>query len=404
MKYFKNTELARLYHVSEKSVRNWIDAAQSGKLDIKLHQEKNKYYIANIAQNTKLIEGLVKRGKKYKNTRGLKLIVPADKFYDLYSPKQILDIMTNIDIYREIPLQYTYFNSGAKRWDVYTHHLLEQDAPNSLSNTIDLLQMNSDYLDSLIADYERVNVIDLGPGNALPIHNLLGHLVEKGVLNRYIGIDISKELLDIAHNNIDKWFGDKVKFEGYIRDIVYERFDDLLVAEAFADDSVPTLNLVLFLGGTLNNFRDPNQALATIHASMGKRDILLFSKKLDTERSRRYFEQAASGNQEMELVLDLMNVDRSFYSLEQYFDEHKMARELQAKLNVALSIHFELNGQKRVLELNKGDSLLLWRARHQTATETIQQFDACGFELLHASRSKDQDYLLHVSKLKIVLK
>jgi uncharacterized SAM-dependent methyltransferase len=400
VKYFKNTELAKLYNISEKSVRNWIDATEAGKLDLQLHEEKGRLYIANSSKNTSAIEKLVEKGKKYKNTRGFKTIKPSKKFYDLYSPKQILDIMSNIDIYREVPLQYTYFNSGARRWDAYTHYLLEQDAPNSLTSTIELLDINLGYLDRLLQGYTKVNIIDLGVGNALPVHNLLAHFLEQGRLNRYIGIDISKEMLKIAEDNIGYWFEGNVKFEGYIRDIVYERFDDLLVAEAFANDAESTVNLVLFLGGTINNFREPNQALATIHASMGKKDFLLFSKKLDTEKSRRYFEQTLSGEPARELVLELMNIDKSFYTLEQYFDEQKMARELQARLNVALSIEFELDGRKRTLELNKGASLLLWRAWHQTAMDTIRQFNQDGFEMLHASRSKDQDYLLHISKLK----
>jgi uncharacterized SAM-dependent methyltransferase len=401
MKYFKNTELAKLYHISEKSVRNWIEAAEAGKLDLQLFENNGKHLIANTSKNTSIIEQLVRRGKKYKNTRGYKTLKPSEKFYDLYSPKQIMDIMSNMDVYKEIPLQYTYFNSGAERWDAYTRQLLDQEAPNSLTNTIDLLQINLDYLDMLLEGYSRINIIDLGPGNALPIRPLLEHYLKKGMLNRYIGIDISKEMLKIAEENIHDWFEGSVKFEGHIRDIVYERFDDLLVTEAFTNDEEPTINLVLFLGGTLNNFREPNQALATIHSSMGRKDLLIFSKKLDTEKSRRYFEQAASGNQEMELVLNLLNLDNSHYSLEQYFDEAKMARILEARLNVALSIQFTLGGHQRVLELNKGDRILLWRARHQTALESMQQFGENGFELLHASRSKDQDYLQLISKIGI---
>ncbi|HEY5806135.1 MAG TPA: L-histidine N(alpha)-methyltransferase [Candidatus Saccharimonadales bacterium] len=400
MKYFKNTELAKLYHVSEKSIRNWIDAAESGKLDLQLYEEKGKFYITNITKNTKLIEELVKRGKKFKNTRGYKVAKPTEDFYKLYSPKQVLDIMSNIDIYREVPVQYTYFDSGAKRWDTYTQHLLKQDSPNSVTNTIDLLGINLSYIDTLIEGYTSINIIDIGPGNALPIRNLLGHFLEKGKLNRYIALDISKELLKIAEDNIEKWFDGQVKFEGHIRDIVYERFDDLLVKDTFAENADSTLNLVLFLGGTFNNFRDPDHALATIHDSMGKKDILVSSKKLDTEKSRRYFEQTASGNQDMELVLRLLNIDKSYYTLEQYFDVHKMARELQAKFNVALAIEFQLDGQRRTIELNKGESLLLWRARHQAAVETINQFDANGFDFLQATRSKDLDYILHISKIK----
>jgi uncharacterized SAM-dependent methyltransferase len=399
MKYFKNTELAKLYNVSEKSVRNWIDAAQAGKLGLQLYDEKGKLYIANLTKNTQLIEDLVAKGKKYKNSRGFKVVRPQAKFYELYSPKQVIDIISNLDIYKESPVQYTYFNGGASRWDSYTKHLLEEDASNALSNTVDLLDINAAYIDELLEGYDSVNIIDLGVGNALPVRNFLDRFLQKGTLKRYIGIDISKELLEIAEQNVHTWFDGKVKFEGYVRDIVYDRFDDLLATDSFGENARSTVNLVLFLGGTLSNFRDPDHALSTIHDSMGKHDLLFFTKKLDTERARRFFELAAPGNQAIELVLEVLNINKDFYTLEPIFDEQKRERELFARLKVAISIEFELNNQKRVIELNKGDGILLWRARHQNLLEIIEQFAKNDFELIQATRSKDQTYVLTVSKI-----
>ena len=76
MKYFKNTELAKLYHVSEKSVRNWIDAVEIGKLDLDLFDQKGKFYIANTTKNTRTIEALVEKGKKYKKQAWLPITFP----------------------------------------------------------------------------------------------------------------------------------------------------------------------------------------------------------------------------------------------------------------------------------------------------------------------------------------
>ncbi len=401
MKYFKNTELAKLYNVSEKTVRNWVQAAIEGKLELQLFEENSKQYIANLSHNTSIIEDLAKKGKKYKNTRGFKTLTPTKAFYELYDPKQIMDIIANLDIYKEIPLQYSYFNSGAKRWDVYTQNLLEQDTPNSLRNTITLLDLNLKYLDSLIEQYSSINIIDVGVGNALPIRAVLEHFQKSGKLKRYIALDISKELLDIAKKNIDEWFDEQIPFESYIKDINYDRFNDLLFPESFGPNAESSVNLVFFLGGTLSNLREPGHALSTIHDSMGKHDILIFSKKLDTEKSRRYFEMTISGNQELNLVLKLLNIDESLYTLEQFFDEHKMARQLQARLNVAIAIKIELFGKERVIELNKGDGILLWRARHQNTLNTLEQFAESKFDLVQSSRSLDREYLLTMSKIKV---
>ena len=401
MKYFKNTELAKLYNISEKSVRNWIDAAQTGKLELQLHVENDRAYIANISKNIAAIEQLVAKGKKYKNTRGLKVIKPTEQFYKLYSPKQILDIISNIDIYREIPVQYTFFDGGAQRWDDYTNNLQKQETPNSLTNTVTLLEHSNEYIDEWLKNYTKVNVIDLGPGNALPVRRLLQRLIDKGMLNRYIGVDISQELLNITERNLKDWFGDRITIESHIRDIVYDRFDDLLVPELFSDTNTTTANLVLFFGGTLNNLREPDHALMTIRDSMSKNDLLIVSKKLDTETSRRYFEPTFTSNHAIELVMQLLNIDKAYYTVEHNFDEKKMARELRARLNLALTIEFELDGHKRIIELNKDDRILLWRAWHHSPLQAMALLEKSGFEFLQAGRSQDMDYLLTISKLRI---
>lgn len=400
MKYFKNTELAKVYSVSEKSVRNWVNAAEQGKLELSLHEERGKKYIANTSRNITVVEELVKKGKKYKNSRGYKIVKPKVDFYKLYNDKQIFDIISSIDIYREIPLQYCYFDGGAERWDQYVKHLMEGTTPNSLTSTIQLVDLNMPYLDTLLEGYTKVNVIDIGVGNGMPVRTILEHLKDKGLLKRYIGIDISKELLDITEKNVKTWFGNNFPFEGHVRDINYERFNDLLVSESLGDDNETTINLVLLLGGTLNNFRQPDHPLNTIHDSMGKKDLLVFTKKLDTIKSRRYFDFTAPGNLAFELVLHLLNIDSSYYTIEQYFDEQKMAREVSAKLTVAISIEFEINGLRKSLELNKNEHILLMRARHQSAFDAIQQFNTNGFDLLETMRSKDGDYFLITSRIK----
>src|SRR5688572_442021 len=132
MKYFKNTELAKLYHVSEKSVRNWIESAETGKLDLQLFEKDDRKFIANISKNTLLIEKLVEKGKKFKNSRGFKNITPTEKFYKMFSDKQIFDIVANLTIHHEMPLRYTYVDGGASFWDTYAQRLSEEETPNLL--------------------------------------------------------------------------------------------------------------------------------------------------------------------------------------------------------------------------------------------------------------------------------
>ncbi|HSW65589.1 MAG TPA: L-histidine N(alpha)-methyltransferase [Bacillota bacterium] len=407
MKYYKNTELAKLYNISEKSVRNWIEGTQTGRLELELFESNGKQYIANTSRNTLAIEELVKKGKKYRNTRGFKTISPTQKFNELYSTKQILDIIANIDVHHEIPYQYNYFDGGAQHWNDYTQRLLEEKVPSTLTSTIEQLTVNAPYLETLLEDHDFVNVIDIGVGNCLPVRDFLSTLAQQGRLKRYIAVDVSQDMLKIAEKNIKDWFGDSVHFEGYVRDMSYERFDDLLTNESFDSDTNNTANIITLFGGTIQNLREPGRALRTINDSMGKHDLLITDTKLDSEKSRRYFDFASSANTKAPFagfrgksMLDLLNIEPSFYSLEQFFDGQKMMRLARVTLDVALSIEFKLKGGKRTVDLNKGDKIHLWRAQHLNTLQLVQLYDKNDFDLVFTSLSKDREYLLAIFKVK----
>ncbi|MGH9858225.1 MAG: L-histidine N(alpha)-methyltransferase [Acidobacteriota bacterium] len=405
MQYFKHSELAKRYHVSLRTVHNWIDATKLGKLDLDLHPEGNKTYVANTARNIATLTKVVEDRRKYRNKIAVKVVKPKPEFYAIYNEHQIYDIATNLEIHREIPRQYNYFNGGAGHWDEYAERLVSEKTPNAVNSTIKLLRSNRSYLDELLASYKQVNVIDIGVGNAYPVKELLTHLVEQGKLGRYIALDISPEILKIAETNIQKWFGDKVKFEGYERDINYDRFSDLLIQEYTKKDANDTLNLMLLLGGTLSNMRTPDGAYKIIHDSMNVNDLLVFTKKLDTEETRRYFDFSLEPGETRlaaihGLVVDLLNIDRSYYTVELGYDPDLRQRFEHIRLKVSLVIKLEFKDGVREIELNKGSVILTWRAHQQTANDVLGQFDHNDFHVLHSSQTADQDYILTVSRVK----
>ena len=83
-------------------MRNWIEAAEAGKLQLTLHEENGKYFIANTAANIHQVEKLVLKGRKFKNSRGSKIVTPSPAFYRYLSSKEIFDLISNLDIHHEI--------------------------------------------------------------------------------------------------------------------------------------------------------------------------------------------------------------------------------------------------------------------------------------------------------------
>ncbi|HEY5805811.1 MAG TPA: L-histidine N(alpha)-methyltransferase [Candidatus Saccharimonadales bacterium] len=405
MLYFKKAELAETYNVSEKTVTNWIREAKDGKLDLELHEEQGRAWIFNTTRNIELIEQLVEERKKFRNSRGFRAVSPKPKFYELYNQQQIFDITSSLDIDHEIPLEYAYFNGGADYWDKYAERLAVEKVPNLLTSTIKQLHANQGYIDDQIARFKCVNVVDIGPGNALPVKELLHHLFDHGKLGRYIALDISPSVLKLAKRSIEDWFGARVSFEGYEADINYDRFTHLLAEEALGENAKDTVNVVLALGGTFNNLRSPDDAFKTIRNSMNRQDLLVYNLKLDSKRSRQYFDlgiraESAPFDFHKKMVVDLLNIDESFYDVEMGYDDQRRARYMHIRLKVALAITFTLEKGDRVIEFNKNDTILVWRYWHQSAQEVVRQLERNEFDTLQISQTEDKDYLLTVSRVK----
>lgn len=405
MKYYRNAELAKLYDVSEKSVRNWINSTNKGKLELQLFRSDGREYIVDTITNNRLIEELAAQGRKYRNSRSHKTVAPKLEFFETYNNEEIIDIALNLHLSRELPQQYRYHTAGGKYWDKYLHKLFNAGHGNTLTGTISLLRLNLAYIDNLIEGVDKVNVVDIGVGNGLTVRELLGHLKDTQKLNKYIGVDCSQELLDITEQNINSWFGSDVPVEKHLRDITWQRLIDL--AHIGTNDSQDrTLNLFLFLGGTLVNFREPLQALHTIQDSMGSEDILITSLKADSFKSRRFFDFHIEGDFSSSLpthdihALSLLGIDHSMYEAEMFFDEEDMCRYIQVHLNVGVTINFELEHYKKKVEIPKGDRILLWRAWHYGPFELLELFQRADFANLQVATTKEQDCLLVISKAK----
>ena len=159
MQYLRNFELLKLYPVSEGTVRNWIARARDGRLDLQLYENEGKTYVANTADNIQRIEQLIRSRRKYLRKRDHKLVTPMAEFYELYSPRQVLDIVSNLDVHREIPRQYNYFDGGANYWDAYVQRLYHERSSNLVNGTVWLLDTNMPYLGELLKKYKHVNVM-----------------------------------------------------------------------------------------------------------------------------------------------------------------------------------------------------------------------------------------------------
>src|SRR4051812_32922034 len=110
--YFKNTELAARYNISEATVRNWIKSTNEGRLTLELVADRGHAYVAKSISNIPIIEGLVGQNRKYRNKLAVKTITPSPRLFEVFNEAQVYDIIRNLELHHEIPRQYGYFRHG----------------------------------------------------------------------------------------------------------------------------------------------------------------------------------------------------------------------------------------------------------------------------------------------------
>ncbi len=405
--YFKNTELAEQYGISEATVRNWIKQSKAGKIPFKLVSREGSYYVANDASNIFLIQNLIKQNQKYRNKLSVKIVRPNPKFYEVFNEAQIYDIARSLECHSEIPFQYNYFSAGAHIWNEYIEQRLKAGTPSVITRTIELLADSYSYIDKRLEDSQKVNLIDVGVGNAEPAMGMIDHLLKQNKLNRYVGIDFSQDMLDLAQKKIFDRFGNRVEFQSIRRDITHERFSDIFV-EDYISSARDVLNVVLFLGSTPNNLRVPEDAFRTIYESMNPKDILVYTGKLAPENAlpewfEHEFKRGDLRKPELtrqdRLVLDLLGVKEPLYDIEIGYDRDKGLRYARTRFKVAVEVVIDFEYGQHTVSFKKGDSILLWRAWRKTSQSLFKSLEDSGFYIMQSSQSDDRNYILTISEV-----
>ena len=404
--YFKNTELAAKYNISETTVRNWIKATKEGRLQLQLTERNGRFNVANSISNIALIEHLVGQNRKYRNTNAVKTVTPDPEFFEIFSESQVYDIIRNLELHHDIPRQYGYFREAANEWDEYIDRQMEAEVPSLARRGIELLTANQGYIDQRLAKFEKVNVIDIGVGNAVPVKQLLTHLRKQGKLGRYVALDFSKDMLDIAERRLRSWFGKAFPFEGYQLDIAHERFTNLLVHD-YLRGGQGDVNLVLFLGGTPTNLRAPSDAFRTICESMNPADLLIYTDRVEAPEEPpewlRHSHESVSKKLELlgrhKFVLERLGVKESFYTTKVEFDWNRRRKLALVELKLAINVKFNFKGGgQRVVKLEKGDIITVWYCWRMTHRELMSLLEDAGFFVVHCSTSEDR-YVLAISEL-----
>lgn len=407
MNIIKNIDISRKYGVSPTTVANWIEAAINNKNNLQIGIKGVKNYILDTANNHLLMQKMTEDGKKHKNLDARRVIKPLPEFYEIFSESQISEIILGLENYNEILLKYTYLKSGAVDWQNYSKRTIKENIINTISNTQTILNNSIDKILSYVEDKQKINLIDIGPGDIAPIKNMLHRLVLENKINKYIGIDFSPEMLKICETEFKKEFPDNIMLDLFVEDVSNDFFQSNLFKlsrETGLDQN--NLNVILFIGSTIENEPNYSKTLLNIVSNISKRDILVIGQTLDSDSGKSYFDLSDISNDTLEApqqflwIPRLLNILPEEHTIEKYYSEQENCRKADLILNTDIVIDFSYFGINSSLEFRKGERITLWRHRHHSFDEIITEFNNAGLEIIHTTTSKDMAQVLIMARIK----
>lgn len=398
MNTYKNSDVSKIFGVAPSTVTLWVKNALEGKNNLQLVKHGQKHRLVRSQHNDDLIVQLKNEGNKYKPHTVVKKILPKEDFYKVFNTNEVIDIITSLEVNSEIPHKYTYFSTGAEEWFNYVERSFSEPLVNTVTNTVELLNYAYSYLVSIKRKDFKINIIDIGVGDSRTVKDFVKKFVNQDILESYIGLDISKKMIERSRVNMQTWFGDKLKTQYYLKDINRDCFTDIIFKKSNIKDQ-KIQNLVLFVETTIENQIDFDKTLINVKDSLGKDDLALIMFSLDTLESRSYFDYwSKSSTEAMKLpnqikwIPDLLNLTEDNYTSNANYDSHRGLR--LASITLATDIDLEFNfleeGLYKKIHLPKNTNIRLWQHSHHKINSLLNKLDSIGLDVEFLANSKNQ--------------
>ena len=97
MSVFKNTQVAKLFKVSNTTVTNWIEATEKGKVDLELTSIGKRKLIIDNTKNRQIIQRLVEKGKKHIGRSDRIFIKSNSELYKTFNSRELSEIYNSVE-------------------------------------------------------------------------------------------------------------------------------------------------------------------------------------------------------------------------------------------------------------------------------------------------------------------
>jgi uncharacterized SAM-dependent methyltransferase len=291
----------------------------------------------------------------------------------MLSQKQEYELITSIKGRGEIPLKFAYIGEGAKYWDEIERHRAEVSG--GIANVeSELLRRRVAHFLASFEGRDFLNIVDIGAGNGRSAVPVLDYIKEKGIKARYVPVDISPELLEMAESFVtDNYPGIEVK--PIKLDFERGNFSDIM----FELKSGNSANLLLFLGTTLGNHSDSQRVLSNFRDSMSSNDYLIIGVELTNfariNKILPHYDEKGSGN-----FLYHTPESFGFYRSQSIYEPswNEKLSQVEVKMILKEDVQFVIGKEKFTLE--KDEQILLARSIKFTEWTLTKLLSDAGME------------------------
>lgn len=377
MTTLSNAEISRIYKVSKPTVSTWIDGSISGRNFIKLVKVKGRWQIEDNEHNRIELERLRNEGRKHRSYSSLKRVEMPQEFYNTFNPDQVVEIINDLEFSREVNLKYNYFSDGANYWDLY----YREEGSNSGKSIEEVLEKSLDLIEYNLKLQKKVNVVDLGPGNAFPTKIIMDRLFAINKLKKYVALDISPELLELSINNINSWFPN-LPCDRKLIDLEAGGFGSNILKNRSFEEKI--CNLTLLFGNTIVNTDDRIQVLKNIRRGMVQGDLFIANYALSggdtsvnlTSYKNKYAELHG------EWLLTLLGFDVDQCEIPLYYDSVNNRKIKSIILDKDYELNFDIASEKRKVLLLEGTEIIRWKQYLMTEEQIIFETQNSGLKIV----------------------
>lgn len=374
MNFFKNADVAKEYNVSEVTVGKWIENAVNGKNNLQLILINSKLKVRDNPHNRAEMHRLVNVGLRHRNNLSHKKVEVDNMFYDLFNIEEQIEIIHDLKYHHTVNLKFYYRYKGATFWNENYLH-----GSSSIPQEVDSLIKNSMHNILACIKTEKVNIIDIGCGNGYPAKNFINNLQ----VDKYISVDISKEMIDLCINNINKWYP-HLETKSYLKDIEHGHFGQVLFDNKQKDNS----NVILLLGSTICNSDDHLGILKNLTIGMNHEDLLLISVSLDTMDNRSVLNYNKPINDvEWAWIPTMLGIDVDKCTTNLFYNAENNCKEKILSLDKDYTLSVNLNGREEEIYLNKGTKINRWKHYLLSIPQFVNDLNACGLDIQFLSKS-----------------